>query len=317
MKTLLIFGLLLLPCIVSSQQTRASVSKNEALIGERILLSFSVPIVKGQKIEFISEKQFMHIFRMNDSGKVSNAPAETMEILKPFRDTVIDSKGNLTWTGLYEVTIWDSGTFVIQDKKIRLGEESLRFPKISLTGKLSPKVDGMESYDIEEYFSSLPKESVSDMAWRLLKSYGWIILVLLAGILIWWIRKSKRTSFSKTSPTRRELCLMDIDALSLKKMWEKDAAKEHYVQLSLILRSYLSDCYSVNLTERTTDETLLLLKKKTISPTTFDQISSFLQEADLVKFAKFIPQDKDVLRHLELGRTLVLSLEPTPQADVV
>lgn len=317
MRILLLLGLFLLPGIVSSQQTRASISKSEALIGERILLSFSVPISKGQKIEFVPEKKFLSIAIMNDSGKVTNAPLETMEILRPFRDTIIDAEEGEIWTGLYEVTIWDSGTFIIQNKKIKLGKERILFPRITLTGKLAPVVNGIESYDIEEYFSKLPEERFTDLIWRFLKEYGWIILIVIAGILIWWIKRRKQILSDRHIPTRHELCLKEIDALSAKKLWEKDATKEHYVDLSMILRSYLSDCYSVNLTERTTKEALILLKKKAVSKALFENINSFLQEADLVKFAKFIPQEKDILKHLDLAKTIVNSVELTPGQDEV
>lgn len=317
MRRLLLLGLFLLPGIVSSQQTRASISKIEALIGERILLSFSVPISKGQKIEFVPEKKFLSIAIINDSGKVTNAPLETMEILKPFRDTVIDAEGGEIWTGLYEVTVWDSGTFIIQNKKIKLGKESLVFPRITLTGRLAPVINSIESYDIEEYFSKLPEERLTDLIWRSLKAYGWIILIVLAGIVIWWIKRRKQILSDKHIPTRIELCLKEIDALSAKKLWEKDATKEHYVDLSMILRSYLSDCYSVNLTERTTQEALILLKKKAVSKALYENINSFLEEADLVKFAKFIPQEKDILKHLDLAKTIVNSVELTPGQDEV
>jgi hypothetical protein len=103
----------------------------------------------------------------------------------------------------------------------------------------------------------------------------------------------------------KELTLIAIDKLEKERLWEKGKLKEHYIELSFILRSYLSTLYGINLLEKTTKETNILLQQKGLKEITIQSIINILNESDMVKFAKSQPEEIAVLKISQLARQIV------------
>ena len=70
---------------------------------------------------------------------------------------------------------------------------------------------------------------------------------------------------------------------------EKGFVKDHYVQLTTILRRYFDREYEIDTLESTTDETIQDLTKLKLDAKLLNDISNLLTEADYVKFAKSKP----------------------------
>ncbi|OQY27435.1 MAG: hypothetical protein B6244_10715 [Candidatus Cloacimonetes bacterium 4572_55] len=69
--------------------------------------------------------------------------------------------------------------------------------------------------------------------------------------------------------------------------------KAFYIEISLIIRSYLGGRYEIDTLEMTTEELFRALDKAyDIEESHVDMIRKFSDGCDLVKFAKLIPQDK-------------------------
>ena len=107
-----------------------------------------------------------------------------------------------------------------------------------------------------------------------------------------------------------ERTLNAIDALEKRKLWEEDRLKEHFVQLSYILRSYLTERYSISLLEKTTHEARLLLEEIALNKSTISSIISVLSEADMVKFAKSKPEVNSILLVSRMARVIVKETRP-------
>ena len=107
-----------------------------------------------------------------------------------------------------------------------------------------------------------------------------------------------------------ERTLNAIDALEKRKLWEEDRLKEHFVQLSYILRSYLTERYSISLLEKTTHEARLLLEEIALNKSTISSIISVLSEADMVKFAKSKPDVNSILLVSRMARVIVKETRP-------
>ena len=293
--------LLLLSFENMAQLTHASISQREMTIGERVTLSYSLPIKGGKSVDFEPYITYIPASKLDNSGKNKNAANETVEILLPFRDTIITSEGGPVWTGYYEITVWDSGVFTLPGPIVKMGQEKLQFPSVNFTSKLSPSINGIETYDIKESFADIPDQTIREKLNALFSRFWWVLVFLLAVIIGWiWITRKKRNQFEEQNElSSYERTLRGLKQLELKEIWKSGKVKAHYTELSWLLKNYLTDIYVLNLRERTSAETLLLMEHKVQSRDVLEMIKKVLETSDLVKFAKFHPQEHEVRNHLK------------------
>jgi hypothetical protein len=109
-----------------------------------------------------------------------------------------------------------------------------------------------------------------------------------------------------------EQALLKIDTLEEKKLWITHE-KEHYSELSSILKWFLSQLYGIHLLERTTTETMLLLRGKKLSKSKLQEVHELLDASDYVKFAKKSFREEDHLILTQRLRSFVLENSPTPE----
>ena len=112
------------------------------------------------------------------------------------------------------------------------------------------------------------------------------------------------------SETAKELTITEqtiiaINTLENLRLWEKQKTKEHFIELSLLIRTYLSSRFTINLLEKTTFETKLLLQQKGLEDKTIDTIILLLTESDMVKFAKSLPEEIAILKIDQIAREIV------------
>jgi hypothetical protein len=300
---------ILLPSQYRAQVTHASISQNVITIGERVTLSYSLPVKFTESVLFNPSEKFIPSKRSNEAGKIENAPLETVEILIPFKDTIIEAEGGPMWTGYYEITVWDSGTFVLPGPVIALGKEKLQFPSVSFTVKLSPAIKGIDTYDIKESFAKLPEETWKEKLSSFFATYGWTGLMLIIAFVAWLFFRKR----SHRKKDQKELSLYDqtlnrLQELEQHEWWRKGKIKSHYSELSLLLKNYLSSVYQLQLLERTTAETLLLISQKIESNEHTNSLKQLLESSDLVKFAKYHPEVNQILAHLRQSKELITAI---------
>ncbi|MFN5786835.1 MAG: hypothetical protein ACK457_12785 [Flavobacteriia bacterium] len=303
--------LLILTGTSLSQETVATLSQNSILIGKTVVLTYSVELTPGSKTGFKPETAVLPSRIMGKNGTLAAGSSDLIEVVSPFKDTVFKDKKKEVWAGMYEITAWDSGSFVITGPTILIDDSLHYFPDIQLNVDLVKANKGQDIYDIKEAFADIPDEPFNIS--RFLKEYGWIIAIALILLIsyLWMSRRNKH----KPEPKIRELSLKDktllaIDALEKERLWEQDKLKEHYIELSFILRSYLSSRYEINLLERTTKETKLLLEQKGLHAETIRVIISILGESDMVKFAKSKPDEIAVMKVSQKARQVVAETSP-------
>jgi len=130
--------------------------------------------------------------------------------------------------------------------------------------------------------------------------------------VIFYLKKVNRAGpeeiVSITSLKQRTL--IAIGALEKAKLWEKGKLKDHFVELSFILRSYLTSRYNVSLLEKTSFETKLILSRKGLNEGTIVAIARILSESDMVKFAKSEPELMAILKVSTLAKQIVAETSP-------
>ena len=121
-----------------------------------------------------------------------------------------------------------------------------------------------------------------------------IILCILAAI-IWLIVRavSRRQPAEKQVYKPRELphvrAIRELEGLNNKKLWQNDKHKLYYTHLTDIVRTYLEGRYGIGAMEMTSDEIMSAIKDTGLNVKNIDDLGELLYSADLVKFAKHVP----------------------------
>ena len=295
---------------LSAQKLEQSVSESQLIIGQPIVLKYSVITEKNDILFFKEKTDAIQARTVTKTGNLSSQGIE-FEIAHPFIDTFIFYSKTKQWIGEYTITAWDSGLFVIPGTSIIINDSTFHFEDIAIASYLVDPIDGMDIYDIKENFEEIPDKPFSFVDF-LSSNWWWILIIIFALIVfIAFKRRKKEDDFEEDKPiSLKERTLITIEALERAKLWEKDQLKTHFVELSFILRSYLTSRYQLSLLEKTTYETKILLTQKGLNEETVDTIARILSESDMVKFAKSKPDLIAILRVSTLAKQIVAETSP-------
>lgn len=143
----------------------------------------------------------------------------------------------------------------------------------------------------------------------------WLILCGCALVLlsVWLIRRWRMRPPSAPSDVvpvierlpAPEEALNALLELEQKELWQKGSVKEYQSELTDVLRTYIERRYHARTMERTTRQILADLRMTGIPNDTYNRLKATLQLADVVKFAKFIPEPEEHIAAMENARYFV------------
>lgn len=307
--SLLIFSGLL------SQKVDLHLSEEKIQVGEKFRLIYSIE--SSQKIDSIPLPIHSRVFptrktSFNEVGEriTSNYELEVLDIIV---DTIVEENNSFIISRIYELTAWDSARVVFVPETIYLNDSIYEFPAKMIEVGM-PKTDPtQEIYDINELFSVFDEDESS-----FLSKYGWIgaALILVASTIVFFLVKRKRLATSEIVELPiRERYMLKIDKLFESELYETDL-KAYYVELSIILRRFLSENYDIKLMEKTTTEILITLKGLGLKKETIEDTDLILNQSDLVKFAKSKPPVSDIYKISEKAKSIVVELSPLSEEKV-
>lgn len=152
----------------------------------------------------------------------------------------------------------------------------------------------------------------------------WMIaaaIAIVVGILVFWYlyrRAGKPIDLGKEPVDDRlpwEIALAELDSLRASDLVAKGEYKEYYLRLSEIFRAYLERRYGISALERTTHEIITEFRGLALDKQEEEVIHRFLDECDLVKFAKYDPSNADIDRHFGVAREFVLQTRSLPYSS--
>lgn len=126
-----------------------------------------------------------------------------------------------------------------------------------------------------------------------------VLILFLAALTIMafvYFKKRKGKKEEPLLPPRpaEEIARSALKALKEMRLAEKKEIKEYYIRLSDIIRIYVENRYKIFAMDRTTWELFQELKSKRIERLHAEKINDFLEECDMVKFAKYTPNEKEM-----------------------
>jgi hypothetical protein len=147
-----------------------------------------------------------------------------------------------------------------------------------------------------------------------------LLPLLLAALLFVLARRlrsrkdeSPRPALGPLPRPAHEIALEALAALGGSGMLERGDVKEFHIEASDILRRYVEARFRVEALEMTTREVLAGLELAGSEARFREGLGAFLEQCDLVKFAKVRPGTDASRQLLDLGRRLVLDSVPAPQ----
>lgn len=130
--------------------------------------------------------------------------------------------------------------------------------------------------------------------------YGAIALIILSLIVwyvVWYIRNKWQGRVRDVKPAPKlpphVIAIKALDELRNRKLWQNGKHKLYYSTLTEILRLYIEGRWEVGALEMTTDEIITALRDVDIKHDSRSNLVAILRTADMVKFAKALPDAEE------------------------
>jgi hypothetical protein len=269
---------------------RASVNRDQILIGEPVKLTFEVRVPMGQSLTWFSLDTIPR-FEIIEKGKT---------------DTTDNIDGKQYHQEL-TITSFDSGTVIIPPMIIKVEGKTYATDSIPIEVSYAPLDISKDYRDIKEI------EEVPKPAWMAL--IPWIlgaVTLIAIGIIVYLLRKPKKAAPApvpvqpKQSPY--EEALQALEELRKQGLLQHGEVKTYYSRLNDILRVFMFRKMKVATLEKTNQELIGQLRQMALDKESFNQLVHALQIADFVKFARYQPDTTDNEKNFAVIQSAIKTL---------
>jgi hypothetical protein len=284
------FALTILPLMADSFSFSADVSTNTANIGDRIILTVKATHEAGEQIAVpsIERDPFILVWDIQTESREGNEKQ------------------------IETITRFIFSSFVIGEHRISTNpvtrvkadgtEEKVPFPEllINIVSVLSNPPPTLA--DIK------PSATLPGQPWlrTLVIIVAVIVLTCITALIIRHALKRKPAPQKIHHLPPHDIALSALNALRARGHIEKGEFVPFYVELSAIVRLYLEQRFDLHAPEQTTEEFIRSsTQSSALSPEHRLLTQSFLEQSDLVKFARFEPGSDDMTSAWEAAAKLV------------
>jgi uncharacterized repeat protein (TIGR01451 family) len=241
--------------------------------------------------------------------------AKNIEIVSgPTTDSTLTRDGRTKIIQKYLVTSFDSGRYQVKPvfaETKNAGGLKRFYSDYSLLEVMRVKITPPDT--TAKIFDIIPPYKAPVTIGEVLP---WALLVVFAGVIVWAVikylprLKKAETGIEAYIPKdpAHVIAFRELERLKSEKLWQIGEIKKYYTRLTEILRQYLEDRYSVYSLELTTAETLdALVKTGFKKDSSYNDLKTVLNGADLVKFAKYNPLPSENEIHFQNAWNFVLA----------
>lgn len=279
--------------------------------GIRSRIWFDTPeIMIGDQVLFhleVTQPNEVHIF----FPEFTDTLISGIEILRSFpADTLLLEDGQFQVTKSYLVTGFYSGDYEI--RSLPLGFQMSGHANTLSTGFASLKIIAPEIDESKGIYDIKPP---IEIPLTVVEVLPWVLLVfwLLAGVyvLYWFIRAHRNQKEMEQAiiiETAHEVALREFQKLKNEKLWQNAKEKAYHTRLTDILRKYLENRFGLRAMESTSHEILTSLETiREADEQNREHMAFVLQTADMVKFAKVIPDAQENEKSMDYAESFVLA----------
>jgi hypothetical protein len=239
--------------------------------------------------------------------------AGTFEILNI--DGQRAASGHHEW--IFKLTMFDTGNVFIPPVAFSYKHRLDTLQRIAYSNPISLTIVGIPfdpKGDIKDIKPPL------DAPWKFEDFLPYLIALLvaaLAAIGYYYYRKWKKRREEGFVPLKPSIppgqaALAALRILEDKHLWQQGKIKQYYSEVTEIVRRFIEDQYGVLALESTSDEILAQLLKLPEAQALLKEFRSFFTTADLVKFAKYIPDPAEHDHELRWAYEIVRAMIPKP-----
>jgi hypothetical protein len=298
-------SLLILGCLVlttgwakeSQLSVQAEADRTVLTIGDPLHFSLTLKYSPDLKIDSLNLKEKLNKFEVRDSTVTTKT--KKREIATQHKFTLVP------WQpGEYEIPSLAINYRDKEGKQKSVFSDPIKIEVKSLLGQVT------DSTDIKGLKAQL---DLGRSVWF----YLFVALVLLAlgtGLALYLLnRRKKKTTKPEIIRTPWEVASEELQNLLQAHRLGRIPVKEYYFSLTEILRGYLERRFGIPLLESTTQEIRAQLERNYLNPESKKSLLQFLEQSDLIKFAKVQPETPRLTSDWELAYQIVQETIPRPE----
>lgn len=255
----------------------ASVDSSNYLVGDYI--NYTIEVRSDKKIQIITPL-------IRDSLK-------NVEVIKEFEPVLKEEKNINSTIFAFTISYYDSASVTIPPVAIRYkvsgdnAEKVVLSNPVTFTVRTVPVQPQAEIKDVKEPL-------LIPLDWRFILLIALLVLIISA-LSFYFYRRYKQKKLEQ--PVKKKIiripahvrALNALDELETQQLWQKGKVKEYHSIITGIIRGYFEERFKLPALELTTSEQMEQLRRVSSAKNILEETEQFLNNADLVKFAKFIP----------------------------
>lgn len=290
---LYIFFAFLYPSYAQEITATASTDTSDYLIGDYIKYSL---IITMDNDVYIINPFFRDTLKNVDVISIDGPNVEESETQKTVKYLTI-------------LSLFDSAAVTIPSIRIEYRVQNDTTLKFIESNPVSFNVHRLNVSVEEEIKDIKPPVRLFDYYFLIYVFIGLIVLSLLVYYFIWRKyfkgKKEIKVLTKEEKIPAYQLALKQLEQLEKEQLWQNGHIKEYHSRITEIIREYFEKQFGLPALERTTTESLLLLRKHRQGFKISDITEQFLNNADLVKFAKYIPMETVNLEMMSQAKSIV------------
>jgi len=305
------FGLLLLLSINLSAQSisvLSSVDSSDYLVGDYI----------NYELEIRAEKN------INITTPLIRDSLKKVEVIRELDPLSKEEENIKTFTFGYIISYYDSASVTIPPIAVRFKIPGNDEEKIVLSNPVTFTVHTV-AIEQQAEIKDVKDPLTIPLDWKFILLITFIVLTILTASYYFYRRYKKKKA---EQPVKKKIikipahvrALTALDKLESEQLWQKGRVKEYHSNITGIIRGYFEERFRLPALELTTSEQMLQLRKVSSAENILETTNEFLNNADLVKFAKFIPLpsvNEEMMKQAKDIVTKTISMEPVQVEEEV
>ena len=304
-------------------------AQEDILSKVRISLNVEPPNMSfGDEVTFTLDVTYPNDYRVVIQRLPANSSWGQFEVREQSKaQTVVNDDGTKTTSQMIRAVVYGRGTIRTPDLPISVTgpdgtvEQASPLPQELIVGSVLPGPDA-ELEDIRQ------QADISTPIWDDPVARTSTLLIVLAGLLAgavfaaYLIRRRLQGAPMPVLDTRTpwEIAIDELDRIERLDLPEDGRFKEHYTLVADTMRvyvqaMYLRDVSPVDAIDMTTDEIRTALRRSSLNYDDAKLVLDLLQEADLVKFAKYTPAVSQAYEASGQARYIVEVTRPAFQPE--
>jgi len=277
MKTLFLVLTLSLNLFAQNISAEAYTDSANYLVGDYINLTIKVKYDEGITV----------------SNPLIKDNFKDIEVIKVEEPVLLEENGKQIVEFKYIVSVYDSTNISISGIPVgyKTGNDTLL-----QTVNTNPVYFTVHTVPVkpEEEIKDVKEPIKIPLDWKTILLYLLIIIAIAGLAYFLYKRYKKKHEGEEIKQTELRIpsyitALNSLHQLEEEKLWQKGKVKEYHSKITEIIRRYFEDRFYLPALELTTSEAMVRLKERYDTAEILQATDEFLNNADLVKFAKYNP----------------------------